>query len=251
MAYVKQNWECGEMITADKLNHMEDGIENAGGDCDCGFECEEEWTTLTEETVTTELDGDAAYGDLSYSQLIDAESIKVTFNGTVYECEGVEDDHGYTYGASYDINLDAWDWSEYPFQISSYEAPFGIRSRLVTSTAGTYTVKIEAIELNVTTTLCFRKAVDSLIASMKPMILKADTTETPGEVMLDREWSEIQTAFAQGRNIVVINRAEGMMFENVVSIDQAGSYRVHTVQGNTLRTYTANSTDLHPAYGGK
>lgn len=31
MAYVKQNWECGETITADKLNHMEDGIENAGG----------------------------------------------------------------------------------------------------------------------------------------------------------------------------------------------------------------------------
>lgn len=31
MAYVKQNWECGEMITADKLNHMEDGIA-AGGE---------------------------------------------------------------------------------------------------------------------------------------------------------------------------------------------------------------------------
>ncbi len=31
MAYEKQNWECGETITADKLNHMEDGIENAGG----------------------------------------------------------------------------------------------------------------------------------------------------------------------------------------------------------------------------
>ncbi len=31
MAYVKQNWECGEMITADKLNHLEDGIANNGG----------------------------------------------------------------------------------------------------------------------------------------------------------------------------------------------------------------------------
>ena len=36
MAYEKQNWECGQVITADKLNHMEDGIANAGGDCDCG-----------------------------------------------------------------------------------------------------------------------------------------------------------------------------------------------------------------------
>lgn len=30
MAYVKQNWQCEDLITADKLNHMEDGIENAG-----------------------------------------------------------------------------------------------------------------------------------------------------------------------------------------------------------------------------
>lgn len=31
MAYEKQTWECGETITADKLNHMEDGIANASG----------------------------------------------------------------------------------------------------------------------------------------------------------------------------------------------------------------------------
>lgn len=27
MAYVKQTWQNGQIITADKLNHMEDGIE--------------------------------------------------------------------------------------------------------------------------------------------------------------------------------------------------------------------------------
>ena len=31
MAYEKQTWQCGETITADKLNHMEDGIANSGG----------------------------------------------------------------------------------------------------------------------------------------------------------------------------------------------------------------------------
>lgn len=31
MAYEKQTWTCGEKISADKLNHMEDGIANAGG----------------------------------------------------------------------------------------------------------------------------------------------------------------------------------------------------------------------------
>lgn len=29
MAYTKQNWQTGETITAEKLNHMEDGIKNA------------------------------------------------------------------------------------------------------------------------------------------------------------------------------------------------------------------------------
>ena len=29
MAYTKQNWECGDLITADKMNHIEDGIEAA------------------------------------------------------------------------------------------------------------------------------------------------------------------------------------------------------------------------------
>lgn len=29
MAYEKQTWECGETITAEKLNHIEDGIANA------------------------------------------------------------------------------------------------------------------------------------------------------------------------------------------------------------------------------
>lgn len=30
MSYTKQTWSCGETITADKLNHMEDGIESGG-----------------------------------------------------------------------------------------------------------------------------------------------------------------------------------------------------------------------------
>lgn len=30
MAYTKQNWECGDLITANRMNHIEDGIANAG-----------------------------------------------------------------------------------------------------------------------------------------------------------------------------------------------------------------------------
>lgn len=31
MAYEKQEWKCGDVVTAEKLNHMEDGIAEAGG----------------------------------------------------------------------------------------------------------------------------------------------------------------------------------------------------------------------------
>lgn len=31
MAYEKQTWKTGDVVTSAKLNHMEDGISNAGG----------------------------------------------------------------------------------------------------------------------------------------------------------------------------------------------------------------------------
>ena len=36
MSYTKQTWTTGETITADKLNHMEDGIDGAGGSSSSG-----------------------------------------------------------------------------------------------------------------------------------------------------------------------------------------------------------------------
>lgn len=37
MAYEKQEWKCSDTITADKMNHIEDGIESAGGGNDAPF----------------------------------------------------------------------------------------------------------------------------------------------------------------------------------------------------------------------
>lgn len=31
MAYEKQEWKCGDTVTAEKLNHIEEGIANSGG----------------------------------------------------------------------------------------------------------------------------------------------------------------------------------------------------------------------------
>lgn len=36
MAYEKQTWACGDIVTAEKLNHMEDGIAEANECCEQG-----------------------------------------------------------------------------------------------------------------------------------------------------------------------------------------------------------------------
>lgn len=58
MAYEKQNWKCGDIVSAEKLNHMEDGIAEALECCesggDKGYECSETPEQLLfSETVTT------------------------------------------------------------------------------------------------------------------------------------------------------------------------------------------------------
>ena len=183
MAYDKHTWTCDEPITVERLNHIEDGIANAGGDC--GFECEDGWVTLTEETVTTELDGDEAGGYLSYSQLIDAESIKVTFNGTVYECEKFVDTYGGSnYGAPYDDSTHNYDWSEYPFSIWSGDDPNddeGAFTSIVTQTAGTYSIKIEAVNMVVTTTPCFDLARGYSCEEDVTLLTNETVTTTMGE----------------------------------------------------------------------
>lgn len=59
MAYEPKTWECGETITAEALNHIEQGIANSGGG--------------TEPLIATWMDRDATAEECSNG-------------GTVYEC---------------------------------------------------------------------------------------------------------------------------------------------------------------------
>ena len=186
MAYDKHTWTCHEPITADKLNHIEDGIANAGGDCDCGYECTETVTTLTEETVTTTAQGDVNRGTLSYSEFINAEKIRVTFNGTEYECERItiseEPDlsvYNYGYGGMSPGSVMP-DFSKYPFAINSHMGKTKM-NRLYTETAGTYTIKIEVVETTVTTTPCFEKARGYSCGEKMEMLAEESVTTTVEE----------------------------------------------------------------------
>ena len=157
MAYDKHTWTCDEPITVERLNHIEDGIANAGGDCDCGFECEEDVTLLTEETVTTEFGDGYNVGVLSYSQEINADTIVVTFDGTEYECPRIDLQGNNGYGGWNASRTGEPDFSNYPFAlISEFDPLIGGGTTLITRFAGSHTIKIETADgMTVTTTPCF------------------------------------------------------------------------------------------------
>ena len=140
MAYTPINWQTGDTITAEKMNKMDNGW---------GVQSSQ----LFSETVTTTIDSeypeDPAWGDLSYSQFIDADTLVVTFNGDEYVCSKMDAGGSNAYGG---LGADGPDFSDIPFAILS-----GPRSNsIATENGGTYTISAsaEAVE----TSTAFGKA---------------------------------------------------------------------------------------------
>lgn len=93
------------------------------------------WQTVFEGNVTAVEDGDWCgvwLENLSLTQ----ETLKVTFNGTEYECEKNADG---SYGAPLNESTDKHEWDIFPFNLLTEEGD----TVLSTQTAGTYTLKIE------------------------------------------------------------------------------------------------------------
>ena len=61
MSYEKQTWQSGDTITANKLNHMESGIENSGGSSDDNLF-----------VVTISVDGTVASSDKTWREITTA-----------------------------------------------------------------------------------------------------------------------------------------------------------------------------------
>lgn len=243
MAYEKQTWVCGETITADKLNHMEDGIAEASGGGTAGYECTEERTLLTEETVTTAVNpeylDDGAYGTLSYAGFITADMLKVTFNGTEYNCSATYLNEGnISYGAQY--QSDGFDWSEYPFSISS--AP-GESNLIATESPGTHNVKIEIVQLSSEISECFKAAVQKASA---PLVLHIMNNN-----MLNLSFSEIAQAYRSGRTVLLDPVVEGKSWYSMVSLSfndiSSDAYGGSIIFGGTAaQTFTAASGNDFP-----
>lgn len=150
-----------------------------------GYNCYEEMVTLAEETVTTvkkSEESSFAEGEMTFENLITADTIHVTFNGTEYDCEKVELFGSIFYGAAPTPDGEEFVWSEYPF---SFDTTYNI---IATQTAGTYQIKIEALVETVEVTDCFKKAVNAT----SPII------HVNGKGVADKTWQEVHDALVNG-----------------------------------------------------
>ena len=128
----------------------------ADGDCDPGYKVVK--IQLFSETVTTT--DDYSSGSLAYSQLIDADTIIVTYDGIEYECPSISTGE---YGAPWSNELNAYDFSEFPFNLYTSVGYAG----LVTQTTGEHTVAAAIQTLQ--TTADFKAAVKEVANNLLPL----------------------------------------------------------------------------------
>lgn len=158
--YTPKNWQCGETITAEDLNHMKQGIVEAsegGGGCDCGYECTETSVELFNGSLTTASMGNFSGAQFTPSQPIGSDSVVVTLNGTDYTLPKAT---GGIYGEA--------DSSDNP-TFTNYPCAVGVASGtcyFFTPSNGTYQVVIKSVGVNVSNiSPCFAKAVELVLPS--------------------------------------------------------------------------------------
>ena len=241
MAYDRYTWVDGELITAEKLNHIEEGIAEGGG-CDCGFECTETETALFNETVTV-----VEYNGM-YTALLDyvasepITELTITFDGTRYVCQGINAGARIVFGGV-DPNTQSFDFTNYPFAVL-----LGTNeSSLFTNTDGTHTIAASVSEISTETTECFKAAVNSAVSPL--MVHRFGD-------YLDKTWREISNAL-MGRGAVIATQinAEGdytvepILSAYVVDSGDSKSYKVSFYAGDPISNYSTSSPEGYPAAG--
>lgn len=203
MAYEKQTWECGDVITAEKMNHMEDGI--AGGDP--GYDYSKETVVLTDEVVTTRgrVGMPFSMGEFAYGDLIGAEKIKVTLDGTEYESER-------TYRASPE---------SYVYEIGTLgsiesftnQTPVNMLVLNGEDSVGDHSVKIETTKETITVSEGFKKAVESANSETESEFVYVHLTESGGQYSMSESYT--------GQNLIEMLDENAKTIIGVLSLNES------------------------------
>lgn len=219
MAYEKHEWECGELVTTELLNHMEDGIAEAGG-----FSCETETDILYDGVVSLIHDGFyIGQLDITFPSPLPP-SLTVTWEFVEYTLPLGEGNGYYFYGG---VENDMPSFANYPVFIDPSGTGMVVAD---VDGEGTYNLAIEVRSQNVEISECFEMAVGKANAFI--------VTDTYG--VLDKTYHEIQDAFMSGKSVIL--DIEGLMV-TVCSIFPT-YYRIIISDGGG--SYEATSYDSYP-----
>lgn len=209
MAYTPINWQTGDTITAEKLNR-----------CDNGWAVEN--TQLFSETVTTADQDGMNMGTLAYGSQIDAPTLVVTFDGTTYTCDMIDNGDGScVYGG---VGEEGPDFTDYPFAILS-DVSTGGSNFIYTETAGTHTIAVVSDSVVVSDN--FSSAVNACVdASALPMRCIHGVT-TYDEMLSAKEAGRLLYFYA-GSNMHIIVYFSETESETAVQALPAGIENIET-----------------------
>ena len=197
MAYTPHTWRCGELVTDDDMNRIEEGIQEAL-DCCNGYSCEDSYVQIYDGTVETVMhhssSGDYVSGVIQGTDVsLFGDRIRVTFDGEEYICPLTEMMYHQYYGATIVTPFTDTDWSEYPFSIYLY------LGNIIVSTpnVGVYNIKIEEVVTTPTTSECFD------LSALKATRLVVTVEESNGSYSADKSYSEIERAILHHKDVVV------------------------------------------------
>ena len=200
MAYVPHVWECGEIVTDGKMNNLEEGVQQALDCCgqgggDCGFSCDNTYATIFDGSITSEenqyVQGHPIYDTIAGLDVsMFGDEIRVTYDGTVYNCPLNTSQGSWFYGATLNADFAQTDWSQYPFNIFIYLG----NTIVSTQTEGNHTLKIEAVILSAVTTECF----DTAVRQSSRYVVKIADFLNPS---IDESYSEIMDAITSGKDV--------------------------------------------------
>lgn len=183
MAYEKHEWQTGEVITAENLNHVEEGIK---GLSDKLFETIPSKVAVFEEqsieTINNGTEGvyeyEFATSDLAYdvfgSPFALPSKMIFTLDGAEYEVPLVMNDQTKPTLCRYGSDETAW--STYPFgffvtynwmQLKTGDEEAELDSvYIITQSQGNHTLKMEYIDVSVTVSSLFKTAVAAVLKDM-------------------------------------------------------------------------------------
>lgn len=175
-------WATGDVVTAEKLNKLENGVASGG------VYTESETVRFSGEVTTAE-----SYGDFMASlpgcDLSDApDQITVVFDGTEYTVNATLADDIVCYGVYSEES--GVDFSQYPFFINAFTETS--RTVFSTETAGTHSVVIKSVT----------KTVNSELQAVLPLRAVVGTTTL----------AELEEAWGSGRLVYCIENGANIYF---------------------------------------